>query len=92
MAKAATISTLTIGKRGNVVSFHPVSLPASVVVAGNYGARKAATISTLTIGKRANVPAVFFTLLDTVISGGNCPPAPQVPTSGQRYPGYYTFS
>lgn len=92
MAKTLALAALTIGRRGPAVSYHAPTLPASVVVAGSYGSRKTVAMAVLTIGRRANVSAVFYSLLDTVISGSNCPPAPQVPLTGQRYPGYYLFS
>lgn len=90
MPKSVAISTLSLSKRGNVVSFHPVNLPPSIIAAGNYGARKSVSTPVLTIGKRPNVTAIFYDLFITLITQSNCPPAPKVPLVGQRYPNYYS--
>lgn len=87
MAKAVAISTLTLGKRGVATGFTTGTIFPSVVAAS--GTRKTAAISVLTLGTRANVVPIVYDLLTVILSGSNCPPAPQVPQSGQRYPGYY---
>lgn len=89
MAKDATIATLSVGTLGPVVAFKPGSPPASVIIAGNYGATKSATVAILTIEKRTFAFVTFYDLLTTVITGSNCPPGPTVPLTGQRFPGYY---
>lgn len=88
MAKSVTITTLTIGTRGSAVAYKPGTPPASVIIAGNYGATKSATVATLTIERRPIVSVTFYDLLTTIITGSNCPPAPKPPLTGQRFPGY----
>lgn len=87
MAKTVAISTLALGKRGVATAFTTGTTFPSVVIAG--GTRKTVAISVLTLGKRANVVPIVYDLLTVILSGSNCPPAPQVPQSGQRYPGFY---
>lgn len=85
--KTVAISTLTLGKRGVATAVTTGTIFPSVVAAG--GTRTSTPISVLTLGRRANVIPIVRDLLTVVISGSNCPPAPQVPQSGQRYPGFY---
>ena len=92
MAAAAAISVLTLGTRGNATSFRSGTTFTSVFSAGSTGSRTAATIAVLTLEQGPNVTPIVYDLLTTIISGSNCPPVPQVPLTGQRYPGYYELS
>lgn len=88
MAKSATITTLTIGTRGSAVVYKPGTPPASVIVAGSYGATKSAITPVLTIEKRPIISVTVYDLLTTIITGSNCPQVPKPPLVGQRFPGY----
>lgn len=92
MATPATISVLTLGTRGDATAFTTGTTFQSVFSAGSTGTRTAATIAVLTLEQGPNVTPIVYDLLTVIISGSNCPPAPQVPLTGQRYPGYYELS
>ena len=92
MATPAAISVLTLGTRGDATAFPAGTTFSSVFSAGFTGTRTAATIAVLTLEQGQNVAPIIYDLLTKVISGSNCPPAPQVPLTGQRYFGYYELS
>lgn len=92
MATSLPISVLTLTARSQAAEFRTGTVFSSVVDPGAFGSRRSAAVSVLTLTSRSSIPPVVYDLLTTIISGSNCPPAPQVPQSGQRYPGFYILS
>lgn len=89
MATSLSVSVLTLAARSEAGGVKTGTVFSSQIDPGSFGSRRAATVEIVTLAARSNIPAVVYDLLTTIISGSNCPPVPQVPLEGQRYPGHY---